>query len=762
MSPIPFWPHALMLIGVVLPIAAAERNVVYLSVVCLAALVGSWTSARWPRTLATERLSQLAVLLAFGYLVAEHHLLDRILVMSLSHFLIVVGIVRLLQARTPREDAQLLVLCLMLLVVGGIVSADILFVVALAAVLSFGLWILVRIHLACEVRGAGDAGASAALAAGPSPAGAAAVLPVSEAALRAVTAGVGVVGVVIGAAVFLVCPRVESSFLRQFHTTAAGPILTGFSPNTDITGGHTISPSERAVMRVRINGGGVFSPEEHESEHYFRGQVSERYGRRAGGLAAGWGWRRAHAPVDPMLSIKLDEVEHRAVLGYTESGQETLQYQIWLERGRDSVLFTPAPVLQISSHDFDEFKFNPRDQLLRVQNPGKLVRYTVTAPSPFATALGKFRSEFEEEADSGPAGLLAPLARADEIHRLIDDRVGETASLDVPANREAFARRLEQFLSSPAFTYTLSPPRPPAGREPISEFLLETRRGHCEYFASAMVVVCQLKGIPARLVTGYRGGEFNPVGGFLVVREKHAHAWVEVLIPGKGWQLFDPTPGVSRVIAPATAWYSPLSSFMDFLQFQWTSLVVAYDAGARRELIDAFWAWVARPARDETNVIGAIAAFVRELFGWRLELSAGDRALYWIFALLVTTLTVLVAYLAAAAGRRMVVVLGPYVRTLRTGAGHVEVEFYDRFCRRLDTLGLRRRADQTPAEFARQLSAAHPALQDAPELVRLYYGQAFGGQSPPPDRMIWIEDFLAAIKRLDRTGLESTPPSAHR
>ena len=83
------------------------------------------------------------------------------------------------------------------------------------------------------------------------------------------------------------------------------------------------------------------------------------------------------------------------------------------------------------------------------------------------------------------------------------------------------------------YQYTLSPPR--LGRNSVDEFLFDTRQGYCEHYASAFVVLMRAMGVPARVVTGYQGGELNPVDGFMTVRQSDAHAWSEVWLQGRGW-----------------------------------------------------------------------------------------------------------------------------------------------------------------------------------------------------------------------------------
>jgi transglutaminase-like putative cysteine protease len=92
------------------------------------------------------------------------------------------------------------------------------------------------------------------------------------------------------------------------------------------------------------------------------------------------------------------------------------------------------------------------------------------------------------------------------------------------------------------FVYTMSPPL--LNQDTADEFLFDTRRGFCEHYASAFVVLLRSAGIPARVVTGYQGGAMNPRGGYMIVRQSDAHAWAEALIAGR-WQRFDPTAAVA-------------------------------------------------------------------------------------------------------------------------------------------------------------------------------------------------------------------------
>lgn len=180
------------------------------------------------------------------------------------------------------------------------------------------------------------------------------------------------------------------------------------------------------------------------------------------------------------------------------------------------------------------------------------------------------------------------------------------------SNPERLVQKALRLFSGENFTYTLRPPL--LGEQPVDDFLFVTQRGFCEHYASAFVVLMRAAGVPARVVTGYQGGETNPVDGFVVVRQSDAHAWAEVWLAGRGWVRIDPTAAVSpsRIengIAAAMPADEPLPALVQFrsswlrtLQFRWEAInnawnqyVLGYNPQRQRELLsrlglpDADW-----------------------------------------------------------------------------------------------------------------------------------------------------------------------------
>jgi transglutaminase-like putative cysteine protease len=756
-----FWARFICLLAVTATLARAETSLVYLVAVFVVGMAAFAANARLHRSLVGLWPGRVVVVIAFAYLLVEFAVFDVVLVMALSHFMMAVCMAKLLQPPSLRDDVQFQVLCLLLLVVAGIVSGDVVFAVALVLVLATSIPVFIRIHVTSEMASVSQKLLTAVPLAGVASAGR---TPggKEEAGANAVSyggvsMGIAACGLVIGAVWFVLCPRFEVLALRELQPRHTGVVLTGLDPTANMARGEGVRESDRPVMRVHITGPGFESFPYDDAACYFRAYVSHAYTRRAGGLGGGWGWQRASRDEEAGFeSHKMDREEPWIDLTPTRSVGQLIEYQVYLEAGPNSFLPCPSPVVQFSSRSVDGVRFNEQDQVLQLAKPPeRIVKYLIHTTAPGAGGKGGVR----DVGEPGPVVMPdPPLPRRDEILQFIAENVEEPRRPDDPASRETFLRQLCEFLKSDLFTYTLSPTRARPGREPVGEFLLNTRTGTCEYFATAMAVVCQLKGIPSRVVSGYRGGDYNYFGDFLVLREKHAHAWVEAFVPGKGWQMYDPTPGGLRSVASGQSWLRLVQTYLDYVQFQWAGTVVGYSAGLRRELFDSFIAWVTRPARDETTSVGVVIAFVRELFGGRLDMSWRDRILYWGFALLVLLLVVFGGYLAILLGRRLTRVAVRWNASRRWfGAARGNVEFYDRFCRRLEAMGLHRRRGQTPAEFARELADTHPVLAEAPEFIQSYYEVAYGGRLLSAARRGWIEAFLGRLGQVEQAGGGGAP-----
>ena len=166
---------------------------------------------------------------------------------------------------------------------------------------------------------------------------------------------------------------------------------------------------------------------------------------------------------------------------------------------------------------------------------------------------------------------------------------------------------IKQYLRQ-EYRYTLVP-TPTTSGQALGVFLFDSREGHCEYFATALAVMLRAEGVPARLVNGFYGGDFNAVGGFIAVRQTHAHSWVEAWMPGEGWVRFDATPA-GQVAARSSGAIGLLS---DALQAKWYGLVLDYDLGSQVKGVRAVGRQVATiggPAASATAAPGVVGAVV--------------------------------------------------------------------------------------------------------------------------------------------------------
>ncbi len=273
------------------------------------------------------------------------------------------------------------------------------------------------------------------------------------------------------------------------------------------------------------------------------------------------------------------------------------------------------------------------------------------------------------------------------------------------------------YFSRNGFEYTLEPP--PLGRDTVDDFLFTTRQGFCEYYASSFVFLMRAAGIPARVVTGYQGGEYNDLGGYYILRQSDAHAWTEVWLKERGWVRYDPTAaiapgriqnGLSNALADnaalpfltRTRWPLLLSlrDNIDALTNQWNQWVLGYDNERQFALLtrlgmqDITWQKLA------------------------LYLLAGASLLLALFALFFL--------------RRLQPPLPDPVQTL-----------YLRFCKRLARAGITRAAHEGPLDFAARAAALRPQHAAAiNDITTRYLALRYRGQQ---DRAL-LQAFRHAVR----------------
>ncbi len=304
---------------------------------------------------------------------------------------------------------------------------------------------------------------------------------------------------------------------------------------------------------------------------------------------------------------------------------------------------------------------------------------------------------YRDDAEPTPNELRRALALPDDAN----PRAAELARTmrKAAADERAYARAVLNMFRNQNYYYTTTPPA--LDHDPVDEFLFSTRAGFCEHYASAFAVLMRAAGIPARIVTGYQGGEFNTIGNYLIVRQADAHAWVEIWLRDAGWTRIDPTGAVSplRVEAGVAAalpqlellpllganyaWLQQVRMTWDLMQNSWHQTVIGYAQDQQRSLMR-------RVGMQDT------------------------------WATMVTLMSV-----AAAAIVGLLALL--LLHRLNAKPADAALAAYMRFCARLARRGIARAPSEGPTAFGERACAARPDLAHAIRnisgiYVRLRYG----------------------------------------
>ncbi len=270
------------------------------------------------------------------------------------------------------------------------------------------------------------------------------------------------------------------------------------------------------------------------------------------------------------------------------------------------------------------------------------------------------------------------------------------------------------------FSYTLEPP--PLGINSVDDFLFTTRQGFCEHYASSFVFLMRAAGIPARVVTGYQGGEYNDLGGYYILRQSDAHAWTEVWLQDRGWVRIDPTAAISpariqsglRAALPNDTalpflirTQSPLLLKLRFnfdaLTNQWNQWVLGYNSERQ-------FAFLTRLGMEDVS--------------WQnmaLDMLAGVALLTGIFTLLLL--------------RRMLPKQADAVQTA-----------WLKLCRKLAKVGLPRAPHEGAMDYAKRVAIARPELQQAMhDLATCYVALRYGRANEKQD-VAAFKDAVRAFK----------------
>lgn len=489
--------------------------------------------------------TSLTVAYAAFYL-ADYLLISSGFVNATVHLVLFVMVVRLYSARRDRDFYFLAVIGFLMVLAAAILTVDSVFILA------FGFFLVIAVCTVMLIEMKRSAMKATIQPAGAGEARMHKRLMISLAGLSPLI----VLGVLAGAtAIFFILPRISGGYFSAFAHKSA--LETGFSDQVQLGGIGQIQQSSAVVMHIRIEG-----DDRGDHDLKWRGVALSNFN--------GKGWSnpqsRRIAPRLPGGDFSVSPPASRAGLRRVGlRGRRAIHYSVLMEPiGTDVFFFASTPSILRGNY-----------RAVAIDRAGAVFNLDGGHP------IGRYEAWSELEAAS-PVELKDDSTDVDEGYLNLpplDSRILPLAQQITARAKTDYERAaaIEGYLRS-HFGYTLELPGTLAD-DPIAEFLFVRHKGHCEYFASAMAVMLRDLGIPSRMVSGFRGAEFNDLTSQYVVRASNAHAWVEAYFPEYGWVSFDPTPAAS--IPNVTGWTRAML-YVDAMKSFWRDWVVNYDAGQQQ------------------------------------------------------------------------------------------------------------------------------------------------------------------------------------
>lgn len=682
-------------------------------------------------------VTHIGLLLAGAFLIWEMfgaHEEPTVYIIDLSHFIVFLGCFKFFELRAHRDYALMATISFLLLVISGFASGSPVFGAVLLIDLTFGLaWLMAfQSERAVSALARKQIRAVERLQFVRLPA-ARVTIPASRPGF-AVPALLWAVGLSLFAGIiFLAVPRGWGRGLFVKIQNIVPTSVTGFSGELALTD-NTLVEDVTPVMRVKFTRNGRVLKEDDISP-LMRGKAFERYERGR------WVQRPQHR-------VAYDIKEGDSVPLFTriqpeDLGTKVIDQEVWLDDTSSGCLFSMYPPLDFRSEDIPRVRLRPTDLSLQTSNRfASSVHYKVRT-------IDELAPDRRLLLDPPPERPMRP-ARQSAIHPDVRNfatdffqRHGDPAD---PLQRRQLATAIREYLCSGEFEYTLSRGVRNRSRDSIRDFLFYRKQGHCEYFASTMAVVCQAGGIPARVVTGFAGGVFNPEDGSFTFRRSDAHAWVEIFIADEGWVAFDPSPtrNASRREAE-TGLLAAIQNWLHAIELKWSTTIVAFDAQTWATLVEHVGDFVDKLSREDTKA-GSSSLTIRTLLWGPDLLPLWQRFFYWLLMALVVAFLVLVL--------RAIGILSLMLKeNLGLGRGSRSVlvrthdaKFYDRLLLLLASKGHVKPTHRTPLEFATDLASACHDLEEMPLMTRWFYESQYGQKTLSHDQRQRIRGLLARLR----------------
>lgn len=492
---------------------------------------------------------------------------------------------------------------------------------------------------------------------------------------------------------------------------------SGFSDTVRLGGFGRINQTDEVVMRVKLDG------DMSDGNLYFRGIALDTFDNQS--------WSKSKGNTKAVLEKGDDDlIKVDAAAG---SENRTVQ-TIYLEPLDTPVLFALPRAVAVQGN----FPVVYRDTYGGLSYPRKYERTSYKVFSdrslPSATRL---------RADDQP--YTADLRNYVSLPPGYDLRIAKLAETIAATakNRYDKAHAVESYLQN-NFGYTLE--KKAGGGEPLADFLFNVKEGHCEYFATAMAVMLRTQGIATRVVNGFHGGDYNDTAGMTIVRQRNAHAWIEVFFPKENvWVPFDPTPFAGQPLSsPVGGVAAALNKYLEALESLWIQRVVAYDSQEQRSLANTlrnsfadYQSRISSYINHGQAVLAKWWAEVRGESGIQNSLAAIGYGLAYLAASVLGILLIVWLW-------RRIIRLDIWRRIWNrfVEKRHASVvEFYSRLQRILAHKGWTREPHQTPLEFA-----FASGLPEAVSITEKYNRVRFGEKDLSADEANAIEKWLTALE----------------
>ena len=672
--------------------------------------------------------------------------------MAVSQWLFILLVVTLWGKPGNRASGQMLVMSLVLMVAGAINSADVIYGSLLVTYLFLSLYCCLLFHLKVETE---QAIKSYDLT--PEHLNARAIRHDQNhfgRSMRRLTVLVCGVSITMGILVFLFFPRAKTpGLLMQMQSTQQAP-MTGFSERVSFNQVARITQNTDLVARVTVTENGKAQP---PSELFLRGLALDVYtghvrDRNRARENVSWQWIRSGDLAQGAQSARVPARTEQPLLPGRPG--RAIHQSILLQPTGTPAIFAIAGASNITADRDLDIIYNPSDQSLRtVEVPRSPLHYDITSSGEIAHYAPPRESASLGYSD--PDGYFGPGQPMDKTmlqlptRSQIDPRIRDYTRRATVSGSDAggllfqqrktsdfvtlldrtIAQNIQRHLQSTCtYTLDLTDTNRAVGIDPMVGFLYDFRKGHCEYFAGAMTLMCQSLGLQARMVIGFKTGldDYNAMGQYYQVKQSNAHAWVEVLTP-EGWQTFDPTAAGGAGFTPSqhSAWRKTKDLF-DYLQYLWASSIVTYDNENRTDILQSIDSSLNLWFDGIKSLFTSARDYLRSEEGYQLS----TKLLTWGIAFsLLTLASSVVVFLVEK--RRM------FRRAERIGISSLpasdqlrlarQLGFYDDLLLLLSRLRIQRPIGLTPMEFALSLDflPAEP-YQHVRRLTDIFYRVRFG------------------------------------